>query len=63
PEGLDRRLRVVRPVLPDIINRLDVRNLRVADASVDLRFQRMAGGAAAVEVLGVRGDLDVVVEP
>ncbi len=62
PEAFDRRLRVVRPVLPDNIGRLELRRLRVGDARCDLRFDRGDGGALRVEVLGTEGDLDVIVD-
>lgn len=62
PEAFDQRLRVVRPVLPCFIDQLDVAGLRVASASVDLRFERDASGAVTVDVRKLEGALDVVVE-
>lgn len=63
PEAFERRLRIVRPVLPDFIDRLDVKRLRVGEASVDLVFERGEDHACKVQVLQVEGNLDVVVEP
>jgi glycogen debranching enzyme len=62
PDGFARRLRIVRPVLPDFAGRLEVRRLRVAQARVDLRFERTAAGEVGVHVLRVDGDLDVSVQ-
>jgi glycogen debranching enzyme len=61
-EAFDRRLRVVRPMLPDVSHHVIVRGIRVGNASADLRFQRTSHGVA-VDVLKVDGDLDVLVEP
>ncbi len=60
PEAFERRLRVVRPQLPDFVYWLEVRRLRVGAAYADLRFERVADGAIAFRVLGVDGRLDVV---
>jgi glycogen debranching enzyme len=64
PDALDGTLHVRRPALPRDVGRLTVRGLRVGDATVDLRFERAAGAAGAVEVADVRvdGPLDVVVQ-
>jgi glycogen debranching enzyme len=61
PDAFAWRLRIVRPMLPDFIDRLHVRGLRVGAARADLAFTR-ADGRLAVDVQ-VDGDLDVVVEP
>jgi glycogen debranching enzyme len=61
-EGLDGRLRVVRPSLPTWVDRLEVSRLRVADAAVDLRFERTGDGVRLSDVQ-VDGPLDVVAEP
>ena len=62
PEGLERRLRVVRPSLPDCIGRVELTGLRVAGATIDLRFER-SGAEVALADAHVDGDVDVVVEP
>jgi glycogen debranching enzyme len=62
PEAFDRRLRVVRPVLPQQMERLTLRGLRVGPAKVDLHFAAGAGGKVDVEVLGKHGELEVAVE-
>jgi glycogen debranching enzyme len=62
PEGFERRLRVVRPVLPDFVDRLEVRRLRVGPGRADLRFQRTGAGEVGVTILNVSGPLDVVIE-
>ena len=52
----------VRPLLPEGVQRLEVRGLRVGAARADLRFERAGGGAVGVKVLGVEGELEVVPE-
>ena len=53
--------RVVRPVLPDHVNHVEIRRLGVGEARADLRFER-AGEGIEVKVLKVDGTLDVAVE-
>ncbi len=62
PEAFDRRLRVVRPVLPQHLEHITLRGLRVGGARVDLRFATGAEGKVGVEVLKRDGEVDVVVE-
>jgi hypothetical protein len=61
PDAFGKRLRVVRPLLPEFVNRLEIRKLAVGSASVDLRFRRSASNVV-VDILRVDGDLDVSVE-
>jgi glycogen debranching enzyme len=61
PEAFEHRLRIVRPLLPHLVDRLELHHLAVGDAHVDLRFER-SGHEVTVRVLNVRGNLDVVVE-
>jgi glycogen debranching enzyme len=62
PDGFAKRLRVVRPVLPDGADELELRGLRVGAARADLRFERGGGPRATVRVLKVEGPLDIVVD-
>jgi hypothetical protein len=62
PEAFDRRLRVVRPLVPESVSRIELTGLRVGGASVDLRFTRADHDRAKVEVVKTMGKLDVVVE-
>jgi glycogen debranching enzyme len=61
-DAFSRTLRVVRPLLPAQISRIEVKRLRVGDAQMDLSFER-SGEAVRVEVQQVRGDLRVEVTP
>jgi glycogen debranching enzyme len=63
PDGLQRTLRIRSPSLPRDVSRLVVRGLRVADAILDLRFERAGRGAVALTDIELDGRLDVVVEP
>jgi glycogen debranching enzyme len=64
PNALERRLTIVRPVLPRQISRLALTGLRVGDARVDLLFERVAGrrGTVALTDAQVDGRLRVVLE-
>jgi hypothetical protein len=62
PQALDRRLVIARPLLPDFIESVDVRHLRVGDACVGLHFKRDSDGMVAVDVRKIEGHLDVEVE-
>ena len=44
PDAFNRRLRIVRPLLPKVVERVDLLRLAVGAAKVDLRFSRTAGG-------------------
>jgi hypothetical protein len=55
-----RRVTFSAAVLPDGIDYIDIRGLRVNDASLDLRIRR-GGRAASVEVLERSGEIDVIV--
>ena len=59
PDGLSRRLRIVRPSLPSWLDRVELSGLRVAGASVDLRFER-AGERVTLADARVDGELEVL---
>jgi glycogen debranching enzyme len=61
PEAFERRLRVVRPRLPDGTNLLEIHGIHVGAATVALQFAR-AGDGVVVRVLQAHGPLDVIVE-
>jgi glycogen debranching enzyme len=61
PDATRGQLRVIRPALPEWIGELTLRNVRVGEASVDLRFRRQRE-ATAVAVLERRGNLSLTVE-
>jgi glycogen debranching enzyme len=61
PEALDGRLRIVRPHLPEFLSELELRDLAVGEAEVDLDFRR-TDGSTEVVVKDVRGRLDVQVD-
>ncbi len=57
-----RRLRIVRPLLPDFIHHLAVRHLHVGQTDAHLNFERGPSGKMEVHVLQIDGHLDVVTE-
>jgi len=62
PEAFAHRLRIVQPILPDFLQRLEVHRLRVGDGCADLHFARRTDGSAAVTVMRVEGQFEVVTE-
>jgi len=62
PDAVGQVLRVVRPVLPEFIDWLELGALRVGNATVDLRFRRRAGGAVDTDANVTRGRLRVEVQ-
>jgi hypothetical protein len=62
PDGLQRTLRIRRPSLPRHIGRQALQGLRIAEARIDLLFERVAARADSVALTDVRidGDVDVV---
>jgi glycogen debranching enzyme len=56
-------LLTVYPVLPDWLPELTLRNLKVADASLTLRFRRKENGRTTYELLEKHGSLRVIKQP
>lgn len=63
PDAFEKRLSVVRPLLPHFVNHMELRDLAVGDARVSLRFERTPENTTAVTVIDSEGELEVVVEP
>lgn len=61
PEAFEQRLRISRPLLPEFLDRLELRQLHVGGAVVDLAFRREAQDVH-VEVVKLQGELDVQVD-
>jgi glycogen debranching enzyme len=47
PDAFNGRLRIVRPLLPENTNRLDLHDLQIGPATIDLSFERTAVGVSA----------------
>lgn len=62
PLGFERRLRIVRPMLPSSAQYVEIHKLKVANASVSLRFERSLQGKVNATVLHEDGDLDISIE-
>lgn len=62
PDGFAGHLRVVRPTLPDGVNRLDVRNLPVGKSRISIRFTRTKKHHVEVDLLSASGTVELVVE-
>ncbi|MBI2913255.1 MAG: amylo-alpha-1,6-glucosidase [Chloroflexi bacterium] len=58
PDGPRNRLYIVRPVLPEWLENVQVEGLRVGHGEADLYYERRAG-RTRVRVLDVRGDVKV----
>jgi glycogen debranching enzyme len=60
-DGLEGRVRIVRPSLPSWLNRVEVEGLEVAGARVNMVFQRTRE-AVHIANVEIDGDLEVVLE-
>ncbi|MBC8121164.1 MAG: amylo-alpha-1,6-glucosidase [Gemmatimonadaceae bacterium] len=61
PDAPSNCLRIIDPVLPDWLERLEFRNLKVGSSVLDLEFE-LAGSATACRVTNKRGNLRVIIE-
>ena len=61
PDAPGNYLRIIDPALPESINYLSLRNLRVGPTLLDLEFER-SGSSTACRVSKKRGNLRVVIE-
>jgi glycogen debranching enzyme len=61
PDAFAQGLRIVRPILPTFVDRLEIRGLRVGAGMADLQFQRTPDGVRA-QVLRTAGALEAQIE-
>lgn len=61
PDALDGKLRIVRPLLPAWVTRLELQGMRVGRSRVDVLFERVEGAVTVADVR-VDGDLDVILD-
>ena len=61
PEAFSGRLRIRRPILPDYVDRIQIRGMRVGEARVDVNIERISAEKSSVNVTDLEGELDVVV--
>jgi glycogen debranching enzyme len=62
PDAFNQRLRIVRPILPDMVDRVELRGLRVGGGAVDLNFRRATDGKTEVETIKTTGDVKTSLE-
>jgi glycogen debranching enzyme len=60
-DGFESKLRIVRPILPENVNQLEVLGLRVGQAAVDLLFTR-SGDHVAAKVQQLEGKMEVILQ-
>ena len=61
PDALNKRLQLVKPHLPPWLNKVNITDLRVGEASVNMEFRREESGTL-VNVVKKQGDIDVFIE-
>jgi len=61
-DAFNKRLRVIRPVLPSGIAALDLLSIKVGDSTIDLHFQRTSTEVIEVSVTKNSGSIQVEVE-
>ena len=59
PSAFDKKLQIVRPVLPEVVRHLELKGLRVGESTIDLRFDRSSDNTIVTDVTRVRGDVKV----
>jgi glycogen debranching enzyme len=60
-DGAAKRLSFLRPVLPDFLDEIEIRNLKVGDGAVDLLIHRHAQ-SATIEIVQRNGGVEVITE-
>lgn len=60
-DGAARRLSFLRPVLPDFLDEIEIRNLKAGGGAVDLRIHRHAQ-SATIEIVQRSGGVEVITE-
>jgi glycogen debranching enzyme len=60
-DAFSKKLSIVRPMLPENVNKIEIRRTSVAGAEIDLVFERSADGVE-VRVSSIQGELDVEVQ-
>jgi len=61
PDAVNKRLHIVEPSLPKWLGNVEMRNIRVGQAEVDLAFNSYNGGTAC-QILRKSGNVKVVIE-
>jgi glycogen debranching enzyme len=61
-DAFNRRLRVIRPVLPGFVNALDLRRVKIGDSRIDLHFEATSAGEVQVHVVKNTGSIKVEIE-
>jgi glycogen debranching enzyme len=62
PDAAQRTLRIKSPMLPPFLNMLQVNNLRIGEATVDLEFRRAPDSQlVTVDVRNRQGELDIII--
>lgn len=61
-DAFNRRLRVIRPVLPSFANELDFRRIKIGGSTIDLHFERTSRREVQVDVSKNAGSIKVEVE-
>ena len=60
-DAFEKRLNIKHPILPNFVDRVKVRGLKVGDARVDINFRRTDDrGRCAVDLDNVEGEIDVI---
>ncbi len=60
PDAQQRKLKILNPQLPDWLNFLELRELKVGDASVSVEFRKTSRGLV-IDVYDKRGKLDIII--
>jgi glycogen debranching enzyme len=62
PEAFENRLKIIRPMLPDFVDNLQLRNMRIGRATVDIDFYRVNHHKVEVDVKRIDEKLEIAIE-
>ena len=60
PDAQNRKLKILNPQIPDWFNVIELRDIKVGDASVNIEFRKSIKGLA-IDVFDKRGELDIII--
>ena len=60
PDAQNKKLSILNPQIPDWFNIIELRDIKVGDASVNIEFRKSIKGLA-IDVFDKRGELDIII--
>lgn len=61
-DAFNKRLQVIRPVLPSFVNEFEFRRIKIGDSTIDLHYRKTKQGEIQVDIVNNSGSIKVEVE-